>query len=121
MRVETSIYEDDIELVNPKTGETERKIHFRLNIAQMYDKIALKKEELSKIAPDKVEELGRATIELFDLIFGEDAVSDILDYYRQDYIAMIGDLTPVVCDYLYPALDTYRARLMEARKRVKRG
>lgn len=121
MKVQTSIFEDDLELVNPKTGEVERSIHFRLNLAAMYDKIAVKKEELAAVNPENVEQLGQKTIELFDLIFGEDAISDILDYYRQDYIAMIGDLTTPICDVIYPALDQYRARLMDAKKRVKRG
>lgn len=120
MKVKSSIIEDVIEIENSK-GETVLSLPFRVNLATAYEQITAKRNEYKKaLQTGNVEELGKATILLMEAVFGEDVTGKLIDYYKDDYTAMIADITPFFSDIVYPAIEAQRESMLALKKRAKR-
>lgn len=49
--------------------------------------------------------LGLTIVELFKLIFGEEGIKKILDYYDDRYTEMLSDIAPFVVDRIQPKMN----------------
>lgn len=120
MKVKSSVIEEVIEIENYK-GETVVSIPFRVNLAAAYDDIVSKRREyVASLESNDLEIIGRATIDLFVSVFGEEVTDKLLEYYVDDYTAMITDLTPYFLDIIFPAVETQREKVLAMKKRAKR-
>lgn len=118
MKVQSSIIDEVIELTD-KNGNTLKSIPFRFDVAQMAQRVTELRLKLSDIKADDYEQAGRTTVDLFTAVLGEQAMAELLDFYGDSYVSLVNDLTPLMTDEIFPAIDAYRQRLVQMRKKVK--
>ena len=116
MRIQSSIIRETLE-IEDHTGKVIREIPFVVDVAAVGDKIMRKRIAISK--EKDVESTGKAFLELLELIFGKQTTNELLSLYGDNYTALVIDLTPVLVDFVYPAIDKQREKVVEMRKRVK--
>lgn len=120
MKIESSIVEDNIEIVNSK-DETVLNIPFRINLTASYERVNKARYDFKVVSQtEDVNAIGEAVIALFVAVFGEDITEQIINYYQKDYITMLTDMTPYFSEVIYPALENYREKTLAAHKRAKR-
>ena len=119
MKIATSMIEDRIEIINP-AGEVVLDLPVRLNVTQVCSQIMQRRIELqSALESGEDEQVGEAIVRLYEICLGEDNANKLFEWYENDYITMINDMTPFFTDILFPAVDAARDRLVESRKKVK--
>lgn len=118
MKVQSSIIDEVIELTD-KNGNTIKSIPFRFDVAQMAQRVTELRLKLSDVKTDDYEQAGRITVDLFAAVLGQEAMTELLDYYKDSYVSLVNDFTPLMTDHIFPAIDEYRQRLVQMRKRVK--
>lgn len=119
MKIQTSFIKDTIELTN-NHGEIVKTLPFSINVTKLADEVQKKRIEIAQHTDD-YEATGRATVELFSLLFGADNTNELLDFYENDYTAMIADLAPYIVEYIFPSFDRMRENVIKAKKSLKRG
>ena len=120
MKVKSSIIEECIEVENYK-GETVLSIPYRVNLATAYDAIAKKRNEYkATLQTGDLEKVGEATMALIESVFGADVTEQLLDYYKDDYTALITDIRQHFTEIIYPAIERQRETMLAAKKRAKR-
>lgn len=120
MQVQSSIIEETIEIINYK-GEVALSIPFRVNLAQAYDAIVEKRNNYTKaLHGNDLEALGVATVDFFTAVFGEDATAKLVEFYKDDYTAMLADMAPYFSEIIYPAMHRQRESMIALKKREKR-
>jgi hypothetical protein len=117
-KIKTSIIKDTLELCN-RAGEVEKTIPITINAARIANDVTKLRIDMANAANDP-ETLGRAAVELFTLLFGADATSEIMSYYNDDYISMISDLTPYIVEEIYPVFDAMREKTLALKMKAKR-
>lgn len=118
MKVQSSVIDEVIELTD-KDGNTIKSIPFRFDVAQMAQRVTELRLKLSDIKTDDYEQAGRTTVDLFTAVLGQDAMAELLDYYKDSYVSLVNDFTPLMTDHIFPAVDAYRQKLVALRKKVK--
>ena len=118
MKVISSIIEEVIEIVDAQ-GNDLKLIPFKVNLTRAGSAIQQKRIELAN-ASDDIEKAGIAFCNLLEVVFGKDALNELVDYYGDDYTSMVTDIAPILTDVIFPALDAQREKLVESRKRAKR-
>ena len=119
MKIQTSIIEEHIEITNP-AGEVVLDLPVKLNVTQLCSQITQKRVEMQAAAESGDEEqIGRAVVSLYELCLGKDNADKLFEYYADDYVSLIYDMTPLFTDVIFPAVDAAREHLIEARKKVK--
>lgn len=58
-----------------------------------------------------MEQLGVAVLTLFEVIFGENQTEQIVDFYQNRTLEMLGDIAPFISDVIAP-------KVLEAQKRI---
>ena len=119
MQVQSSIIDETIEIVD-KNGNTLRSIPFRLDMAAMVKDITELRLKLGNMDKSDLEGVGKTTIDLFKAVLGEEAMAQVLDFYGDNYLALVTDLTPLMTDEVFPAIDDFREKLIANRKRLKK-
>ena len=119
MQVQSSIIDETIDIVD-KDGNTLRSIPFRLDITSMAQSITELRQKFGAIDKTDVEAVGKTTIDLFKAVYGEDTMAQLLDFYGDNYVALVTDLTPMMVDHIFPAIDDFREKLIANRKRLKK-
>ena len=120
MKIATSItkLEERIQITDGE--EVVLDLPVRLNVTDMCSQITQKRVELqAALESGDAEQIGEAFVALYEICLGKDNTAQLLEYYMNDYVTMINDLTPFFTDVIFPAVDTARERLIESRKKVK--
>lgn len=121
MKIQNSIIVDKIELTD-HNGETIKSIPIRINATQIASAVEKKRIEFVELSKENdMEATGRAAVELFTLLFGENAMNELLDHYKDDYFAMITDISPFVIDVVFPVFKRLRQKSIDMRKKAKHG
>lgn len=119
MKIKSSVIRDTIELVD-ETGKTIKEIPFAVNVAKIANEVVNFRNEIGKNANDP-ETVGETVVKLFYLIFGETTTDELLAHYENDYATMLADISPIITDVIYPAVDRVRGKYIDIRKHTKRG
>ena len=110
------------------TGEFEFQdgtiIPYVVDCAQAYDKIVPLRIKLAKLQKkNDIKEIGETFVQLIKCTFGEDIAKALMEAYTfGDKVAaqaFVFDLTPVLLDDIFPALDRVRQNAINIRKRAK--
>ena len=68
------------------------------------------------------EAMGNAVLGLFGVIFGEEQTKQIIDFYDNKALEMLGDIAPFISDVVAPRFKEAQDRITERYKQVsKRG
>lgn len=119
MKINSSIYQDKLELCNAK-GEVEKEIPFTINVTATAMLVTQKQHALADVEQDDVTAMGKAFVDLLVAIFGEQVTNELLDYYAEDYLLMITDIAPVLTQNIFPVFDNYRKSVIAAHKKAKK-
>lgn len=66
--------------------------------------------------------MGDAVLALFEVIFGTEQTKDIIEFYDNKSLEMLGDIAPFITDVVAPKIAEAQARIAERYKQVgKRG
>ena len=68
------------------------------------------------------EAMGNAVLGLFEVVFGEDQTKQIIDFYGDKPLEMLGDIAPFISDVVAPRIMEAQQRISDRYKQVsKRG
>ena len=119
MKIKTSVIRDVIELVD-ETGKTVKSIPFTVNVSKIANEVVTFRNEIAQ-NKDNPESVGETVVKLFFLIFGEESTNELLAHYESDYATMLADISPIITDVIYPAVDRVRGKYIDIKKHNKRG
>lgn len=119
MKVTKSSYTDKFEFCDPQ-GNVVKVIPFNINITSTCAAVTKKQHELATVDAENAEAVGKSFVELLMAIFGGQVTHELLDYYSDDYFAMVADLTPLLVENIFPLFDQYRKNILAAKKKVKK-
>lgn len=85
-----------------------------LDLTRVQDKYA-NMDLKEKLSPDTYEELGKAVINLYESVFGEQDTRTILDFYEGNYTEMAREINPFIINVVIPKV----RRLAKARQDSK--
>lgn len=103
-------------------GTDALKIAYRFNADSHWSEVMRIRIDLAKEAEKERpndELMGLKVIDLFNLVFGGDCTSQIVDFFEGNYPSMIENLAPVFIYKIYPACEKARKRAIKARKKSK--
>ena len=88
-------------------------------------KIAQASENAKKAANEKdlasaEEAMGNAVLGLFEVIFGEDQTKQIIDFYGDKPLEMLGDIAPFISEVVAPRIMEAQQRIADRYKQVSR-
>jgi len=115
MRIKSSIISDVLEVEDHAGNVTS--FPFRVNVGEIAQKINAVSKKFAE--SNKDEERGQSFVELLGLIFGEETTLKMVEYYKDDYTAMVADLTPVLVDVIFPAVRAQNDKFVSALKKRK--
>lgn len=98
---------------------------YQYNQAQY--KIAQASQDAKKAANDNdlalaEEAMGNAVLGLFEVVFGEEQTKQIIDFYGDKPLEMLGDIAPFISDVVAPKIAEAQQRIADRYKQVsKRG
>lgn len=70
--------------------------------------------------PQNYEMYGQTVVDMLGIFFGEEAVTEILDFYESRYTEMITEIYPFITEVLMPKMrEISEAELEKVRKRRK--
>ena len=118
MKIKSSLIRDQFEIEDAH-GETVV-IPFTVNITETALKVRQAKILLGKAQGETVADIGRATLELYRAIFGDDTTQRLFDYYDNDYAALITDTMPYITETLLPRYQKAWETIVKAKKDLKR-
>lgn len=119
MKVTKSVYTDKFEFCDAQ-GNVIKTIPFTINITSTCTAVTKKQHELATVNEEDVEAVGKSFVELLMAIFGGQVTHELLDYYSDDYFALVADITPTLVDDIFPLFDQYRKHILAAKKKVKK-
>ena len=132
---------EDFELIN-EDGEVAKTIHVELDaddvvkrINEKYVALMNTRDEIADIKADletneemeeACEKLGRATINLFEAVFGREDTEVIVDFYENRYLEMTKEVTPFITRVVIPrireiAAENKRAVLNSYNRKEEKG
>ena len=115
MKLGNSIISEEFEI-----GEKKFPVH--INLVRIGDDIAKERENLIKMARSgDNEKAGESFVRLTEIICGEEATKYMLEYYEDDYLALMLDIMPFYTDVVFPQVDAARKQAIEMAKKVKHG
>lgn len=120
MKIKSSVVRNKIEIEN-SAGEVLLSLPYTINIAKTASAVTKKQVEMAQASSDNPEQIGKSFIDLLTIIFGEENTSALLEFYEDDYLTMVTDLTPLLVDEIFPIFDGYREKALAAHKKVKRS
>ena len=88
-------------------------------------KIAQASENAKKAANEKdlasaEEAMGNAVLGLFEVIFSEDQTKQIIDFYGDKPLEMLGDIAPFISEVVAPRIMEAQQRIADRYKQVSR-
>lgn len=121
VKIQTSVIRGVFEL-SDAAGNNEKKIPYSISLSKInLRQIDALQAELANAHKDNdLERLGKIVMELFAAILGENTVAELVDYYQEDYVSLLADLSPFLSDEVFPALDRINKKLVNEHKRGKR-
>ena len=69
---------------------------------------------------ERVEKLGEAILNVFNVIFGVDQTKQIVDFYDGAYMEMLAEVAPFISDVVAPKINEAQQRIMSKYQTVKR-
>lgn len=66
------------------------------------------------------EAMGNAVLSLFEVIFGEDQTKQIIEFYDNKALEMLGDIAPFISDVIAPRFKEAQDRIAESYRQVNR-
>lgn len=118
MKVQSSLIKDTIDLYQGNV--LQKSIPFTFNATKSLQEVQRKRAEiLKKHGKSDLEGTGKAFYELLVIIFGQDVVTELDDWYKGDYLTMLNDIAPILTDTIYPVIDEMTENLVKSRKRLK--
>lgn len=66
------------------------------------------------------EAMGNAVLGLFEVVFGEDQTKQIIDFYGDKPLEMLGDIAPFISDVVAPKIAEAQQRIADRYKQVSR-
>lgn len=112
-------FSEDFELVDTE-GNVVHVLHVKLDADDMVAKINRKYTALTKALADSaearrkaqsneeiakcIEVLGRATVDLFESVFGPEDTNTIVEFYEGRYVEMAKEVTPFITKFVIPRL-----------------
>lgn len=91
---------------------------YKIAEASIMAKKAANDTDLSKAE----EAMGNAVFGLFEVVFGEDQTKQIIDFYGEKPLEMLGDIAPFISDVVAPRIMDAQQRISDRYKQVsKRG
>ena len=119
MKITSSVFSDKFELCNAK-GEVVKEVPFTINLTNTAQTVLQKRQDLDAVNPDDVGAMGKAFQDLLIIIFGKEVTDELVDFFQNDYLAMITELAPVLTDHIFPVFHKYRKSALDAKKKVKK-
>lgn len=103
---------EDLELLGDN-GEVEKVISVDIDISRIMTGcrgmeitlLNLQKEAKKKQTAEAVSNFGKAVVEFFYMIFGEDNTKEMLDFFDGKYVDMFIQVMPFYYDVIKPALE----------------
>lgn len=91
---------------------------YKIAQASIMAKEATEEKDMSKAE----EAMGNAVLGLFEVIFGEEQTKQIIEFYDNKSLEMLGDIAPFISDVVAPKFKEAQDRIKESYKQVsKRG
>lgn len=69
---------------------------------------------------ERYEALGRAIVELFNVIFGEEQTVQLVNFYGDGYTEMLADVIPFINEIVVPKIVEAQQRIMGSYKNIKK-
>lgn len=76
-----------------------------LNILNLQNKVKTIKDEVEKIT--LMEDLGKAVIELYEMVFGKQNTQIMIDFFEKDIVDMLSQTFPYIVDVVLPYAQEY--------------
>lgn len=121
-------FQEDFELLDSE-GNVAHTLHVDLDADDMVSKISRKYSALTRALSDvgdvkqnisnkeqmesALETLGRAEVDLFETVFGEENAGVIVDFYENRYVEMAQEVIPFITSVVIP-------RIVEIKKENKK-
>lgn len=94
------------------------KAQYKIAQASMDAKKAAEEKDMSMAE----EAMGNAVLGLFEVIFGEEQTKQIVDFYDNKALEMLGDIAPFITEVVAPRFKEAQDRISESYRQVgKRG
>lgn len=121
VKIQSSVIRGVFELCDA-SGNEQKKIPYSISLSKInLRQIDALQAELANAHKDNdLKRLGKIVMELFAAILGENTVAELVDYYQEDYVSLLADLSPFLSDEVFPALDRINKKLVDGHKRGKR-
>ncbi len=124
----TGNYKDTLKLTNEQGEELIIAVSINIEgMAAKYQNAQIKIAQIKKKIDDDdagYEELGEATLELFELFFGEDNTKSLIKWYEGEYGELVIDVMPYINEVIVPKIKELstakRAKLQSARKKYRK-
>ena len=72
------------------------------------------------LTEERVQALGTAILDVFNVIFGETQAAQLVDFYEGAYTEMLADVAPFISDVVAPKVNEAQQRIMQKYQSVKR-
>ena len=116
---------EDLQL---KDGDKELILHVDLSVDRILQQYAAAAKALTEaqrdlqkgVTEDKVEALGGAILGVFEIVFGVEQATKLVEFYDESYAEMLADVAPFINDVVAPKINEAQQRIMEQYKNVKR-
>ena len=116
-------FQEDFELLDSE-GNVAHTLHVDLDADDMVSKISRKYSALTRALSDvgdvkqnisnkeqmesALEMLGRAEVDLFEAVFGEEDAKTVVEFYEDRYIEMSQEVLPFITQHVIPKLTEMR-------------
>ena len=115
MRFKTSIIKETIEL--EQDGDVVLSIPFTFDSGRFWQEVNKRRVRMATAKTD--EDIGKNFIEMLALTVGEKGTSELIEYYKGNYVGMITDIAPLFLEVIYPACDAAHKKAVKALKKRK--
>lgn len=119
MDIKTSVIRDSLNLIDPRSNNKIITIPYEINITNIVNNVTQKQKALAMTDENDHVAMGKSFCDLVEAIFGQNVVKKLLDFYKDNYIAMVADLTPVLMEEIFPLFDEYRKLFIDSKKKMK--
>ena len=112
-----------IDQIRLKNGEKEEvlnvSLHITADLVSNYRKLQiqlLEAKKLEKTIPEKIERIGKIVFDILCLLLGNENTKKIIDFFEDDYVLALSQLTPYISNTLVPKMTSF---LKQYKKKFK--
>lgn len=106
-----------------KNGEKEEvlnvSLHITADLVSNYRKLQiqlLEAQKLDKTIPENIEKIGKIVFDILCLLLGNENTKKIIDFFEDDYVLALSQLTPYISNTLVPKMTSF---LKQYKKKFK--